>query len=161
MQRYAELLLRIATQVLLDESRREAVKAGGHRRVGGEEISGSSDGECNVERLRTLLHETAGAFQCGKGRMPLVQMTDLRLDAEHPEQPPSTDAKQQLLRQAQLRTAAIQLAGDASMCGVIRCIIAIEQVKLHPTDLDLPGAQPDRVTRQGDFQPQPLTIGLA
>ena len=97
VQWYAELLLRIPTQVLLDESRREAVKAGGHRRVSGEEISRSSDGQRDVERLRGLLHETAGAFQHGKGRMPFVQMTDFRLDAERAEQPPSADSQEQLL----------------------------------------------------------------
>jgi hypothetical protein len=38
---YAELLLRIMTEVLLDEGGSETVKAGGDRRVGGEEVSGS------------------------------------------------------------------------------------------------------------------------
>ena len=50
VQWYAELLLRIPTQVLLDESRRESVKAGGHRRVSGEEISRSSDGERDARK---------------------------------------------------------------------------------------------------------------
>src|ERR1035441_8674163 len=40
-------------------------------------------------------------------------------------------------------------------------VIAVQQVKLHPADLDLPRAQPDRVTRQGDLQSQPLAVRLA
>ena len=39
MKCYAELLLGITTKVLLDEGRSETVKAGGHCRVGREEIA--------------------------------------------------------------------------------------------------------------------------
>ena len=47
------------------------------------------------------------------------------------------------------------------MRGIIRCVIAVQQVQLHAADLNLPGAQPDRVTGQGDLQPQPLPIRFA
>ena len=46
------------------------------------------------------------------------------------------------------------------MSGEVRRVVAVEQIELYPADLDLPGAQPDRVTRQGDLQPQPLTVRL-
>ena len=124
----------------------ETVKSGGHCRVGGEEVSRSSDRQCDFEGLRGLLHETAGAFQHGKGRMPFIQMTDFRMDAKRTKQPPSADPEEQLLLEAQLRPAAIKLAGDPSMCGKVRRVIAVQQVELDSTDLDLPGAQPDRVT---------------
>ena len=153
-------LLGIATEVLLDESRSETVKAGGHRRMGGEEISRSRDGQRDVERLPGLLHETPGAFQYGEGRMPFIQMADFRLDAEGGEQPPSADPEEQFLLEAQFRPAAIQLAGDASMSGEVRRIIAVQQVEFDPADLDLPGAQPDRITGQFDFQPQPFAVRL-
>ena len=78
----AELLLGIPTEVLLDEGRSETVKAGGHCRVGGEEIPRSRDGQRDFEGLPGLFHETPGALQHGKGRMPFIQMTDFRLDAE-------------------------------------------------------------------------------
>jgi len=51
MERNAELLLGVSTEVLLDESRSEAVKTGGHRRVRGEEIADSSRGQCHFEGL--------------------------------------------------------------------------------------------------------------
>ena len=91
MECYAELLLGITAEVLLDESRSETIKAGGHCRVGGEEVACSRGGQCDFEGLRVLLHETAGAFQHGKGRMPFIQMTDFRLDAECGEQPPAAN----------------------------------------------------------------------
>ena len=157
----AEFLLGITTEVLLDESRSETVKAGGHCRVGGEEVPRSRDGQRDFERLRGLLHETAGALQHGKGRMPFVQVTDFRLDAECGEQPPAANPEKQFLLEAQLRPAAIQLAGNPSMRGKVRRVIAVQQVKFDSADLDLPGAQPDRVTGQGDLQPQPLAVRLA
>src|SRR5208337_4917906 len=42
---YAESLLGITAEVLLDKGRRETVKAGGHGSVGGEEVSRSSGGQ--------------------------------------------------------------------------------------------------------------------
>ena len=47
------------------------------------------------------------------------------------------------------------------MRGKVRRVVAVEQVELHPADLDLPGAQPDRVAGQRDLQPQPLAVRLA
>ena len=117
MERDAELLLGITTEVLLDEGRRETVEAGGHRGVGGEEVPRSCDRQRDFEGLPCLLHEAAGTFQDGKRRMPFVQVTDLRLDAKRAEQPPSADPKEQFLLEAQLRPAPVQLAGDPPMRG--------------------------------------------
>ena len=79
--------------------------------------------------------------------MPFIQVTDFRLNTEGREQSPSADPEQQFLFEAQLRPAAIQLAGNASMRGEVRRVIAVQQIQLHSADLDLPGAQPDRVPR--------------
>jgi hypothetical protein len=82
--------LRVPSEVLLDEGRSETIKAGGHRRVGGEEVSRSRGGQRDFEGLPGLFHETAGALQHGEGRMPFIQMTDFRLDAQRASnrQPP-------------------------------------------------------------------------
>ena len=93
--------------------------------------------------------------------MPFIQVAYLRTDVHGLEQPPSANAEGQLLLKAQLRPAAVQFAGDASMSGEVRRVIAVQQVQLHSADLDLPSPQPDRLTRQGDLQPQPLAVRLA
>jgi len=67
-----DVLFGITTEVVSDEGRGESVKSGSHCRVGGEKVPRSSDGQCDVEGLRSLLHETAGAFQHGKSRMPFI-----------------------------------------------------------------------------------------
>ena len=93
-----------------------------------------------------------------KGRMPFIQVTDFRLDAQRAEQSPAANPEKHFLLEAQLRPAPIQFAGDPSMNGNVRRVIAIQQVELDSTGLDLPGAQPDRVTWQGDLQAQPFAV---
>src|SRR5450631_2586779 len=128
--------------------------------MGGEQIPRSRDAERDLEGLSGLLHVIAGPFQYGKRRMTFIEMAHLRLDSESPQQSPTGDPEQQFLLQAQFRSAAIQLAGDAAMDWIVRGVIAVQQVQLYPADLNLPGAQPDRVAGQGDLQSQPFAVRL-
>src|ERR1039457_2654518 len=112
MEADAELFSSIMTEVLFDEHWSETIKARSHRRVGREYISRPRGSQRHFERLRVLLHETAGALQHSKGRMTFIQVTDIRLDAERSKQSPTADPKQHLLFEAQLRSTAIQLAGN-------------------------------------------------
>src|ERR1039458_6751171 len=148
------------TEVLFDEGRSETIKARGHCRVSGEQVPRSRDGQRDVEWLPGFFHETSGTLQHSERRMPFIQVTDFRLDAQRAEQPPSANPEQQFLYEAQLRAASIELAGNPSMSGKVCRVITIQQVKLHSADLGLPGAQPDRVSRQRDLQPQPLAVWL-
>ena len=79
--------------------------------------------------------------------MSFIQVTDFRFDSERAEQPPSANSEQQFLLEAEFGAAAIQFAGDATISRKVRRIIAVQQIKLHPANLYLPGAQPHRVTR--------------
>ena len=47
------------------------------------------------------------------------------------------------------------------MRGEVRGVVAVQQIERRAADLHLPGAQPDRVARQHDFQPQPFAVRLA
>ena len=157
---YAELLLGIITKILLNERRSETVKAGSHCRVSGEEIADPSRGQCHFERLPGFFHEASGTLQHREGRMTFIQVTDFRFMSERSEQPPAADPEKQFLLETQLRPAPVELARDPAMSGKVRRVITVEQIQLYSTDLDLPGTQPDRVTRQRDLQPQPLPIWL-
>ena len=157
----AKLILRIPAEVLRDKSRRETVKAGSDGGVGGEQVSRPRGGQRDLERLRGLLHETTRAFQHREGGVPFIQVTDFRTESERGQQPPSPNPEDHLLLESQLRPTPIQFAGDPAMSGKVRRVIAVQQVELDPADLDLPGAQPDRVTRQSDLQSQPLAVRLA
>ena len=78
-------------------ARCETVEAGGYCGVGGEEVPCPGDDQRDFEGLSGLFHEGSGPFQHGEGRMPFIQMTDLRLDAKRTEQSPSADPEYQLL----------------------------------------------------------------
>ena len=161
VDRNAKLFRGVPSQVLFDEGRSEPVKAGGDRRVGGEKVPRARRGQSDGEWLGGLFHEIAGAFQHRQRRVPLVEVTHFRVDAKGVQQAPAADAEENFLLQAQLRPAAVQFAGKSAVHGEIRRVVAIEQVKLHPADLHLPGAQPDRVTGQVDLQPQPFAVRVA
>ena len=156
----AKLFLGVPTKVLLDESRSEAVKARSHRSVRGEKVARSRDGQRDFKRLPGLIHESPGSFQNGERRMPFIQVADFRLDAERMKQSPSADSQHQFLLESQFRPAPIKLAGNASVSRKVRQVVGVQEVKLHSANLDLPGAQPDRVTGQRDFQPQPFSVRL-
>ena len=57
MECNSELLNSVVPEVLLDEVRVEAVKAGCNCRMGGEEVSRSRDSQCHLKGLPSLFHE--------------------------------------------------------------------------------------------------------
>src|SRR6266850_2559230 len=107
-----------------------------------------------------LCHVTARAFQYRERRMSLVEMADVRLDANRLQHPPSTDAENDLLLQAQLAVAAIELAGNASIRRCIRRIVGVHQIQPHTADLHLPHANPYGRTGNGDRKPHPFAAGV-
>jgi len=62
--------------------------------------------------------------------------------------PPSADSKHHLLQEAQVRSAAVKLAGNPAIRWIVRRIIAVQEVELQSADLNLPGAKPNRVAGQ-------------
>ena len=148
VQRNAELRPSVTTQGVFDKGGGKPVKARGHRGVGGEEIACASHSQCDFEGLSGRSHKTPRTFQHGERRMPLIQVTDFRLDAERGKQSPSADSQYQLLHEAQIRSAAVKLAGNSPVWRKVRRIVAVQQVELQSADLNLPGAKPDRVTWQ-------------
>ena len=107
VERDAEFIRGIVTEVLFDERRRVTIKAGGHGRVRREKISRARGGQRDFKGLLDFLHETPGAFQHRKRRVTFIQVTDIGLDAERGEQPPATNPQQHFLLEAQLRSTAV------------------------------------------------------
>lgn len=157
----AQVPLGVSAEVPVDEGRREAVEARGYRGVRGEEVAGTRDGQGHVEALAAVLYECPGALEHREGRVPLVEVAHLGVQAECPEQPPAADPQHELLPEAQLRTAAVQLAGDGADGRRVRRVIAVEQVEPEPPHLHLPGAEPDPVARQREREAEPLTARVS
>src|SRR5712692_2858207 len=84
-------VLGVPAEVVLDEGRREAIKASGYRGVGRKEIARPGDRQSNIKWVTGFLHETARSFQHSEGSMPLIQVTDLGVNSQQVQQPPPTD----------------------------------------------------------------------
>ena len=138
----AQLARSVIPKVPLDQIRGEAVEARRYRSVRGEKIACPGDGQRCPEIMPGFLHAGPRPLKDGKSSMALIQMADLGPDAQRRKQLPSADSQHHLLLEPQLGPAAIQLAGNAAMGGIICRIVAIEQVKRGFAHLHLPGAQP-------------------
>ena len=90
IKRDGELLLRIATEIFADEFGIEAVKSGGDRGMGGEEISRPGDVQGQIKGFLMIFHIAARPFENGKRRMAFVEMANLGLQpkARNRRQPP-------------------------------------------------------------------------
>ena len=75
-------VVRVVAQVFGDKRGGEAVEAGFHRGVGGEEVAGPCGGEGHGKVDPRVLHVTARPLQDGEGSVALVQMADLRGDPQ-------------------------------------------------------------------------------
>ncbi len=62
VERDAELVPGVRTEVMFDERRGEEVKTCGHRRVSGKEVACSRGGQRDFEGLSCLLRKGPGAF---------------------------------------------------------------------------------------------------
>ncbi len=100
--------------MLPHQVRREAVEAGLHRRVGGEEIAGPRHLERHLKRLAGGLHEIRGPLQYGERRVAFVEMAHLGIEPQGSQEPPAANTQHELLGDAHLYTPAVQLIGDAA-----------------------------------------------
>ena len=154
----AQRLPRVLRQVLPHELGGEAVEAGLHRRVRREHVPGAGDGERLVERASRLLHVLASPLQHGERGVPLVQVADVRGDAEQAQQAPAEHPEQQLLLETQLGPAAVQLAGDGPDVRRVGGVVGVEQVQPASSHLHFPGPDPHRAAGERGGHPEPLAV---
>ena len=82
----AQGILDMGPQPLFDKGRGEPIETGFDRRMGGEEVTGARDRQGDVERHTVVLHEAPGPFQHGEGGMALIEVADLGLQPQGPQQ---------------------------------------------------------------------------
>ena len=93
--------------------------------------------------------------------MAFVEMADLGLQAQLAQHPPAADAQDDLLLQPHLRTAAVELAGDAPVGGTVDRVVGIEQVERDPAGLDLPDPEADHAAGELQGYADPFTVVVA
>ena len=152
-------LLAIAVEVGLDQVRRERVVARGDRRVGGE-------GQVRRDLQRGLVEVLRGAggqalarqLEAQERRVALVhvQHVGLRVGRQNGAQrAQAADAEHDLLANARVLVAAVQVAGDPAVVLAVVGQVGVEQVQRHATDL----GQPDAGRRCGPGTARRSTTG--
>ena len=129
-----------ALEVLLHEVAGEAVDAGRHRRVGGEDGAGPHRLDGLVEGEPVVEDGPPDALEAEEAGVALVGVEDLRLVAELLEGPHAADAEQDLLAEPVLGVAAVEAVGDRAAVVVVLLDVGVEQVERHPADLGPPDA---------------------
>ena len=92
--------------------------------------------------------------------MALVQVADLRFDAERPQYPPAPDAEDEFLLQPGLWAPAIELAGDASVDGAVHEVVCVEQVQRHPSRADLPYTEVHSPSEEPEADADPFATAV-
>ena len=140
---------------------REAVKAGFHGRMRGEEVPRAGCRQRNVKRHSCFFHELPRTFEDHERSVPFVEMANLGLHSERAQQAPSPDSQRDLLGNPHLGSAAIQFTGNAAIQRRVCRIIRIQKEELDSPNPDLPDAQPHAEPGQVHTDAQQLSIGLA
>ena len=91
LERDAQLVAQRA-EVLLDQAAVEAVVAGGHGRVRGEDGVLGDVAQGVVEAQAVVLHPLANRFERGERAVAFVQVVDARRDAQRRQRPHAADA---------------------------------------------------------------------
>src|ERR1035441_541436 len=113
IHRYCKLIHCVVAQIRANEFGIEAVEACTDGGVRGEYITGPRDSDGKIEWLLVFLHVGACSFKRGKRCMAFVEMANIRLQSNCPQQTPTSDAEDNLLLQAHLCVAAIELTGNS------------------------------------------------
>ena len=124
--------------MLFDQAAVEAVVAGGHGRVRGEDGVLGHFAQRVVEAQAVVLHPLANGFQRGERAVPFVQVIDARRDAQGLQRPDAADAQHQFLADAGAVVAAVEPAGQLAVFGAVALDVAVEQVQVHAADVHQP-----------------------
>ncbi len=124
-------------EVALDQRRLELLVAGRHGRVGGEDGVLGHHLQGRGQALAAG-HVLARALEAQEGHVALVHVPDGRADAQGPQGPHAAHAQHDLLAQAHLAPAHVQLPGDGPVGRVVERDVGVEHQHRHAAHLGLP-----------------------
>src|SRR3569832_1913881 len=137
----------------------EDVVTRGYRRVRGEHGAGRDELACNIER-QAALHVLAYALENLECGVAFVDVPDGRLEAERAQRAYAADAEHDLLLDARVDVAAVQLIGDGAVDVVVLRHVAVEQIKADVAGLRLPHLEQHKPNNDGDKHVQLLTVAV-
>ena len=136
---------RSGPEVLVDEGGGEAVVAGRHGRVGGEDDlrRDAAQGFPRVDAFDD--HALADDLERGERAVAFVEMEDARRDAERRQGAHAADAEQQFLPDADAVVAAVEPRRQLPILGLVALDVRVEEEERVAADRELPDARRDRV----------------
>src|SRR5262249_26289807 len=79
-----------------------------------------------------------GPLQCGKRRVPFIEVQNVDLEAQCGEHPPSAHPEDNLLEQPAFRLVDVQFTRGTSIARAVKRMIGIEQIETAPPDVRAP-----------------------
>ena len=149
----------VAAEEALDEFAREAIDAGGHRGVGGEDGARAHRLEGRVE-VQAPHDELAHALESEESGVTLIGVEDLGGGmpgdlAVAPQGTHTADAEEHLLCETVLPPAAVEPIGDVTIGWIVLLDIGVEEEQVDAADVSDPdtrtqGASPGEADRDRD-----------
>ena len=134
----------IMAEVAADHLLGERIVTGRDRRMRRVEAGGTDDLHALGEGEMLLLDALTQTLQTGEGGVALVVVIDLGMQAQRTQGAHAADAQQELLLQAVLPVATIELVRDLAVLGDVGLVVGVQQVEVGTADRDLPDAHGKR-----------------
>ena len=132
------------SEVLFDQIGIEAIMAGGHGSVGGEDHFPGNPRHGLLEADALFFHALANRFQDRKSAVPFVQVKNTRGDAKRFQSAQSTHAQKQFLVHANAAIAAVQTRGHLAVFGGIAFHVRVEEKQIAAAHFHAPDFGVDR-----------------
>ena len=151
----------VVRHVLADHLLGECVVTCGHGGVRREERRRADDFERFGERQLLVVHHLADAFDADERGVTLVAVEHLVLDTQFAQGPDAADAQQNLLLEAVLPVAAVEVVGDLTVFFEVVLEIGVQQEQVGASYLAFPDARRKRAAREGDGDGEPVALLVA
>src|SRR5215472_6063547 len=99
LERNRQSFLSVVPEVALHQAGSEAVKACLHGSMGCKEVAGTSDAKRDIEWLTVIFHVGTCPFQHRKRGVTFIEVANLGVQSEGPQEAPAANAEGQLLFQ--------------------------------------------------------------
>ena len=148
------------THVFAEERFVEVVVSGRHGSVYGVERRGANHFEGLAELQMIILYIADQPLNVQQGRVTLVAVVEVGLDAQFVQHQDTADAQQVLLFHTVFPVTAVELVGDGAVPLAVRVEVGIEQIEFDTTHVDTPDVGIDDAAGVGNFEYHGATVFL-
>src|SRR5437867_4290344 len=127
---------------------------GSHRRVGREYATLADARRCFGKIDFVSLDSLPSKFQRQESGVAFIEMKDRRLNLQVVQQADTPNSERHFLYQTRFPIAAVKMTSNQAIDLFILADIRVEQIKLNPADVCLPGVRANGSPTHRDFNMQ-------